>query len=236
MFNFASENRIAEIAAMIGDVSRSAILCVLMDGRAFTAGELASFANISPPTASAHLGKLTAAGLITCLQQGRHRYYRIASSDVADVLEALSVMAAAGPKSFRAPGPKDQAMRRARSCYDHLAGHLAVTVADALERQGHIHLADGAASVSDSGRRFFCDFGLDLEALPSGRRELCRACLDWSQRRYHIGGRLGAALLEVFLDRQWLRRTQGSRGLTVTRAGEAGFAREFGAGQLESVA
>jgi DNA-binding transcriptional ArsR family regulator len=228
MTNFASENRIAEIAAMIGDISRSAILCALMDGRAFTAGELASHAGISPQTASGHLSKLTDAGLISLLPQGRHRYYRISSPDVADVLESLSVLAASGPKRFRPPGPKDKALRQARSCYDHLAGHLAVTLAQNLEARGLVSLTGSAPSVSEEGRRFFCDFGVDLDRAAGHRRELCRACLDWSERRFHIGGRLGAGLLDRFVELNWLKRSADVRALTVTRAGEAGFAREFG--------
>lgn len=228
MTNFASENRLAEIAAMIGDVSRASILSALMDGRAFTAGELAASANISPQTASGHLAKLTDAGLISLWPQGRHRYYRIASGEVADVLESLSVLAAAGPKRFRAPGPKDANMRFARSCYDHLAGHLSVIVALHLEERGFIALQSGEARVSDEGRRFFCDFGIDMDAEDHRRSVFCKACLDWSERRFHIGGRLGARLLDRFIDLNWLKRNADSRALTVTRAGEAGLARDFG--------
>jgi DNA-binding transcriptional ArsR family regulator len=235
MNNFASENRIAEIAAMIGDVSRSAILCTLMDGRAFTAGELASYASVSAQTASGHLAKLMEAGLISVAQQGRHRYYRIASADVADVIESLAVLAAAGPKSFRLPGPKDKAMRLARSCYDHLAGQLAVSVAVTLEKRGFLSLQDGSATVSAEGRKYFCDFGLALDRDAPKRRVFCRACLDWSERRFHIGGQLGAELMDRLIELNWLKRGPQSRTLIVTRSGEAGFAREFGIGQAEDM-
>ncbi|MET3612265.1 DNA-binding transcriptional ArsR family regulator [Rhizobium aquaticum] len=228
MSNFVSGTRIAEIGAVIGDVSRATILLTLMDGRAFSAGELAAEAGVTPQTASAHLAKLSEAGLIAVHQQGRHRYFKLASGDVAELIEVLSALIAAGPKRSRPTGPKDAAMRLARTCYDHLAGHLAVRVAESMEARGFIALSQDGASLSADGRRYVCDFGVDLEMHSMGRRALCRACLDWSERRFHIGGALGAGLLDRFIELGWLRRASSGRALTITRAGEAGFAREFG--------
>lgn len=227
MTNFVSPNRIAEIGAVIGDVTRATILMTLMDGRAFSAGELAAESGVTPQTASGHLAKLSEAGLVTAHQQGRHRYYRLASGDVAELIEGVSALIAAGPRRYRPTGPKDDAMRMARTCYDHLAGHLAVRVAESMAARGFISLSDGAAVLSNEGRRYVCDFGVDLESPTLRRRDLCRACLDWSERRFHLGGRLGAGLLDRFVALGWLRRMPGNRALVITRAGEAGFAREF---------
>ncbi len=227
MTNFVSANRIAEIGAVIGDVTRATILMTLMDGRAFSAGELAAESGVTPQTASGHLAKLTEAGLVTVHQQGRHRYFRLSSGDVAELIEGVSALIAAGPLRYRPTGPKDRAMRLARTCYDHLAGHLAVRVAENMEARGFISLSDGTAVLSKEGRRYVCDFGVDLENPAYCRRDLCRACLDWSERRFHLGGRLGSGLLDRFVALGWLRRMPGSRALLITRAGETGFAREF---------
>lgn len=228
MSNFVSGTRIAEIGAVIGDVTRATILMTLMDGRAFSAGELAADAGVTPQTASAHLAKLSEAGLISVHQQGRHRYFRLASADVAELIETLSVLVASEPKRFRPTGPKDAAMRLARTCYDHLAGHLAVCVAESMEARGFLSLSEDGASLSAEGRRYVCEFGVDLDRAVARRRVFCKACLDWSERRFHIGGVLGAALLDRFIAIGWLRRATSGRSLTITRAGEAGFAREFG--------
>lgn len=227
MSNFVSANRIAEIGAGIGDITRASILMTLMDGRAFSAGELAAESGVTPQTASGHLAKLSEAGLVSVHQQGRHRYYRLASGEVAELIEGVSALIAAGPKRYRPTGPKDRAMRLARTCYDHLAGHLAVRIAERMEARGFISISDGAAILHEEGRHFVCDFGVDLEGPSLGRRDLCRACLDWSERRFHLGGRLGAGLLDRFIALGWLRRAAGSRALLITGAGEVGFSSEF---------
>lgn len=226
---FASGSRIAEIAALLGDPARANMLVALMGGQALTAGELAWHAHVSAPTASGHLAKLTAAGVLALRVQGRHRYYRLASPEVAEVLHALMVAAALGPPRHRPPGPRDAALRLARSCYDHLAGRLAVALLDALESQGHLRLSvdRAAAEPTPEGLRFLADFGVDLDAPAPGRRPLCRTCLDWSERRPHLAGRLGAGLLDRLLALGWLARLPGSRALTITRAGEAGLAATF---------
>lgn len=232
---FASGVRIAEIAALLGDPARANMLVALMGGQALTAGELARHAGVSAPTTSGHLAKLAAAGVVAVRAQGRHRYYRLASSDIAEVLHALMVVAASGPPRHRPPGPRDGALRLARSCYDHLAGRLAVALLDALEAQGHVRLSGEGEAVEPTpqGRRFLAEFGLDLDPQGQGpregsrRRPLCRTCLDWSERRPHLSGRLGAGLLERLLILGWLTRVPGSRALTLTRTGEAGLVATF---------
>lgn len=228
MSNVASGNTIAEVAGLIGDVARANMLSALMGGQALTAGELARHAGVTAQTTSGHLAKLAEARLITVEKQGRHRYFRLASPDVAHAIHALMAVAASGPKRHRPVGPKDEALRLARTCYDHMAGRLAVALADGLTDRDLVVFADGAGLVTDEGRRFFCDFGLDMDADTRSRRPLCRTCLDWSERRPHLAGRLGVALLERTLDLGWIARVPESRALRITRMGEAGFGRAFG--------
>ncbi|MDR0807786.1 MAG: helix-turn-helix domain-containing protein [Gemmobacter sp.] len=227
MSRIASGNTIAEAASLIGDAARANMLSALMGGQALTAGELARHAGVTAQTTSGHLGKLTEAQLITVEKQGRHRYYRLASPDVAQAIHALMAIAASGPKRYHPIGPKDEALRLARTCYDHMAGRLAVALVDALIGKSYVMLADGAGLVTDEGRRFFCDFGIDLGEVTRSRRPLCRTCLDWSERRPHLAGRLGAALLDRTLALGWISRTAESRALRIMRAGEAGFSNTF---------
>lgn len=228
MIRIASANTIAEIGRLVGDAARANMLSALMDGRALTAGELAARAGISPQTASGHLAKLTEADLIRLERQGRHRYFRIASTEVAEAIGALMVVAATGPRRHHPIGPRDEALRLARTCWDHMAGRLAVALTERLCEAGHLATTDGAALVTDRGRRFFCDFGIDLDAPGGSRRPLCRTCLDWSERRHHVAGRLGAALLDRFIGLGWVARTSGSRALRLSGAGENGLATRFG--------
>lgn len=228
MSNIASANTIAEVASLIGDAARANMLSALMGGQALTAGELARHAGVTPQTTSGHLAKMTEAQLIAVERQGRHRYYRLASPEVAHAIHGLMALAAGGPKRHHPVGPKDEAMRLARTCYDHMAGRLAVALTDALTARGHVLLADGAGLVTDKGQRFFCDFGLDMETESRSRRPVCRTCLDWSERRSHLAGRLGAALLDRSLDLKWVVRIPQSRTLRITREGETGFRNAFG--------
>ncbi len=228
MSNVASGNTIAEVAGLIGDPARANMLSALMGGQALTAGELARHAGVTAQTTSGHLGKLTEARLVTVEKQGRHRYYRLASPDVAQAIHALMALAASGPTRYHPIGPKDAALRLARTCYDHMAGRLAVALADALTGNGYVILADGAGLVTDEGRRFFCDFGIDLDEATRSKRPLCRTCLDWSERRPHLAGRIGATLLDRSLALGWIGRTAESRALRITRAGEVGFGGTFG--------
>jgi DNA-binding transcriptional ArsR family regulator len=230
MTNFVSGNSLAEIAALIGDPARANILQALADGRALTAGELAWHAGVSAQTTSGHLAKLTEAELIALEKQGRHRYFRLASPQVAEAMEALMLVAANGPKRHRPTGPRDEAMRAARTCYDHLAGKLAVALADRLSACKFIVLSDGAAAVTEEGHGFFRDFGLDLDAGGKSNRPLCRTCLDWSERRSHLAGRLGAGLCQRFLELGWIKRGKDSRAVTFTPRGIEGFKATFDIG------
>ena len=227
MANIVSGNTIAGVAALVGDPARANILSALMGGRALTAGELAQHAGVTAQTTSGHLARLAEAELIAMEKQGRHRYFRLASPAVAQAVEALSILAVAGPKRHHPIGPRDAAMRLARTCYDHLAGRLALALADSLAQRGHVHLADGAGLVSDEGMRFFADFGIDLGEPGRSRRPLCPACLDWSERRPHLAGRLGAALLSRLVELKLVAPVAQSRALGITRAGEVGLRRTF---------
>lgn len=223
----ASGNTLAAVAALIGDVARANILSALMSGRALTAGELAWHAGVSAQTTSGHLAKLGDARLVAVERQGRHRYFRLASPEIAHAIEVLMAVAATGPKRHRPVGPKDEALRAARTCYDHLAGRLAIGIADALQQQGHIALADGAGTITDDGQCFFRGFGIDLQSGTKAKRPLCRTCLDWSERRPHLAGRLGAAILTRSLELGWIERTPNSRAIRITTAGRTGFAEVF---------
>jgi DNA-binding transcriptional ArsR family regulator len=219
---------LAEIAALIGDVARANILSALMDGRALTAGELAWHSGVGASTTSGHLAKLSEANLIALERQGRHRYYRLASPEVAQAIEALMAVASFGPKRHRPVGPKDEALRTARTCYDHLAGRLGIAIADALSLKRHVVLSESAGIVTDEGQRFLCDFGIDLDAGHKGSRAPCRTCLDWSERRPHLSGRLGAALCTRFFELGWVARIKDSRALSVTAEGRNGLKSGFG--------
>lgn len=225
----------AEIAALAGDPTRVNMLHALMDGRALTASELARVANVAPQTASSHLGRMTAVGIVTVEQQGRHRYHRLASPTVAAMLESIMQVAAElAPKRLSlVVGPKDLALRAARTCYDHLAGRLGVALADALVAAGHVELTHDAGLVTARGLQFFAQFGILAEALQAGRtkharRVLCRPCLDWSERRPHLAGALGAAICAHSFAEGWTRRSDGSRAVLVTPKGTRIFREKFG--------
>ncbi len=222
MTGFASANTIAEVAGAIGDVARASMLTALMGGQALTAGELADEAGVTPQTASSHLAKLSGAGLLVQEKQGRHRYYRLASTEVANAIDALMGLAASGPRRHRPVGPRDDALRLARTCYDHMAGRLAVAISDRLSERGFVVVSSEAGLVTEEGERFL--HGLGIELPRHSRRPLCRTCLDWSERRPHLAGQLGSALLNRMIDLKWVRPVAGSRALSITRAGEAGFA------------
>lgn len=224
-----SQAKFAEIAALVGDPARAAMLHALLDGRALTASELAGVAGITPQTASAHLARLAEAGLLSMVKQGRHRYHRLASSVVADMMESIMRVAADAPRPVRRPrtGPRDEALRLVRTCYDHLAGTLAVALADAMIANGHLELGDDAGVVTDDGRRFLDDLGFD-DLVETSRRVFCRPCLDWSERRPHLAGRLGVALRNHSFERGWIRRSNDSRAVAVTPKGQQAYRRHFG--------
>lgn len=225
--------RIAATAALLGDSARANIMAALMDGRALTAKELAFAAHVAPQTASGHLSKLTGAGLLTLQRQGRHRYFRLTSPVVGQMLEAI--LAAAGEIEPRQRDRRlstwrgGEALRTARTCYDHLAGRLGVALADSLCAQGHLALSEDGGEVTDSGHDFLHRFGAEPGA---GRRVFCRPCLDWSERRPHIAGRLGAALASRCFELGWIARQRDTRAVSITAAGRAGFAQAFGIDRL----
>ncbi len=219
---------LAAVAALIADPSRAAMLDALSGGQAFTAGELARIARVAPSTASEHLTRLEDGGLVASVRQGRARYVRLAGPDVARALEALAVIAppkrASGLRAWR----HGEDLRAARSCYDHLAGMAGVALADSLVRRGILEPGDGGFTITRPGERALARFGLDVASIRGARRATARACLDWSERRPHVAGALGASLLDELLRRRWLRRRRDGRALTVTDAGAAGLDSSFG--------
>jgi DNA-binding transcriptional ArsR family regulator len=233
--NLMSNNaRFAEIAALAGDPARVGMLHALMDGRALTASELARVASITPQTASEHLAKMAAAGLVTVQKQGRHRYHRLTSPAVAQMMESIMLVASRVDTVRPAPitGPRDAALRAARTCYDHLAGHLGVALADALVAGGHVEMSNDAGVVTDAGIALFGRIGIDVAAFSAGRgktaRVLCRPCLDWSERRPHLAGAVAAALCRRSLEDGWIRRMEGTRAVTVTPKGQRLFLEAIG--------
>lgn len=214
---------IAALAALIGDPARANMLMALMSGMALTSGELAREAGITPQTASSHLAKLAEARLILAEIQGRHRYFRLAGQDVAGALEGLMELAARNGQLRTRPGPRDAAMRKARSCYDHLAGAMGVRLHETLVRQGIVIATADGLGLSTRGRSHFIAEGIDVAVLEQKSRPLCRACLDWSERRHHLAGPLGAAILKFVLDRGWATRDRHSRAILFSRDGEARF-------------
>jgi DNA-binding transcriptional ArsR family regulator len=199
---------IASTAAVIGDPARANMLMSLMDGRALTASELSEAAGITVQTGSGHLARLVDAGLLAVRKQGRHRYFRLSGADVADALEVLMGLAQRTGAVPVRTGPRHAALREARICYDHLAGERGVRLLDSLRRRGLVD-GDEDIAVTASGRDWFAGLGVDLDRLGGGRRPLCRTCLDWSERRSHLGGALGAALLDLMTARGWVRREAG---------------------------
>ena len=216
---------LAAVAALLGDPARANMLTALMDARALTATELAHEAGVTLQTTSGHLARLEGARLLHVEKQGRHRYFRLSGEDVAEVLEGLMGLAARTGHLRSKPGPKDPALRQARVCYDHLAGDMGVWAFDRLCAKGVIAGQDGEIHVTDAGRAFFGHLGIDVEALERGRRPLCRVCLDWSERRYHIAGSLGSQLLRKLFDNGWARREKQGRVVHFTPKGRQELSR-----------
>jgi len=236
-----STSAIAETAALVGDPARANMLAALMDGRALTASELARVGGVAPQTASGHLARLTEAGLLAVERQGRHRYHRLASPSVAHMLESIMSVAAdlggtgANRRSSVVVGPRDQALRRARTCYDHLAGQVAVALADQMVERRQIDFSLDGGVLTEAGTAFLSDLGVDLENAVArsarrggGGRVFCRPCLDWSERRPHIAGAVGAALCDTFFAKGWIRRADGTRAVDVTPLGQRALSTAFG--------
>ncbi len=218
---------IAGVAALIGDPARANMLTALMQGGALTATELAMEAGVTKQTASSHLAKLTEARLVAVQKGGRHRYYRLFDADVAWLLESMTGVAERAGHGRVRPGPKEPALRRARVCYDHLAGDLGVEVYEGLIGRGWLSAGEGGLSLTPVGAGAFAALGVDIAALEAGARTLCRPCLDWSVRRHHLAGALGAALLDQIFARGWATRAPGSRVVEVSPAGEATLRQAF---------
>jgi DNA-binding transcriptional ArsR family regulator len=218
---------IVGIAALIGDHARAEILTALTAGQALTATELAGVAGVTKQTVSAHLAKLLEARLVAVESQGRHRYFRLDNRDVAQLLESLMGVAyRTGAVRLRA-SPREPALRKARVCYDHLAGELGVLVFDCLEQRRLLRTDSAGLQLTRNGQRFFAGIGIDIEALVRRRRPLCRACLDWSVRRHHLAGALGAALLDRCFELGWARRAKDSRVVNFSPSGEQALRDRF---------
>jgi DNA-binding transcriptional ArsR family regulator len=223
---------IVGIAALIGDHARAEVLTALMADRALTATELAGMAGVTKQTISAHLSKLVDAGLVAVESQGRHRYFRLADRDVAHLLESLMGVAFRTGAVRTVASPREPALRKARVCYDHLAGEVGVGIYESLLRtRALVEGADGLR-LTAAGERWFAKLSIDTQALANQKRAFCRACLDWSERRHHLAGALGAALLARFIDLGWAKRARDSRLVLVTPDGERELRRLFDAREV----
>lgn len=219
--NARLEQSISKVASAIADPSRVSILCALMDGRAWTATELSAVANIAPSTTSAHLTKLLNSHLISCLSQGRHRYYRLAGSDIAELLEAL--MGVSMKLEHKVPVSTPVHLRKARTCYDHLAGEIAVQLYDFMDKNGWFTSKENKLSVI--GIEQFQNLGITIAK--ETKRKMACACLDWSERRMHLGGKAGAELLHTFEQNEWVIKTVGYREIIFTASGKKALKRIF---------
>jgi DNA-binding transcriptional ArsR family regulator len=218
---------LARVASLVGDPARANMLTALMTGTALTASELAQEAGIGMPTASSHLAKLLEGGLLNVASEGRHRYYRLSGPQVAGMLEAImGVAATLGPRRVR-PGPREPTLREARVCYDHLAGEHAVKMLDGFLARGLLRAHGNDIQLSEQGAAHFSAIGIEVDGARKSRRPVCRTCLDWSVRRSHLAGTLGAAILDRILAEKWARREKGSRVVTVSPKGRLEFAKVF---------
>jgi DNA-binding transcriptional ArsR family regulator len=220
---------IAETASLFADPTRSAMLVALLDGCSLPASELALMAKVSAQAASMHLGKLLAGRLVTMTRFGRHRYYKLAGPDVATAIEAMGTLCNA-LRPIQAPADGSTApIRIARTCYDHLAGKVAVQVCESLQERKLLASADDTFRLTARGERWLQDLGIDLNSLRANRkRPLVRKCLDWTERKFHVAGMAGAALLDLFRRREWIKREAGSRIVTITGNGKTALKTHFG--------
>lgn len=215
---------IAEVAALLGDPARATMTSALLDGRALTASELARAARVTPQTASTHLAKLTEAGLLSALRSGRHRYFRLASPAVAEMIDGIVAVALAKRPRFRPLSGQARAVSAARICYDHLAGRLAVALTDSFVARRYVALDEDAALITAAGARFLTAFGIELPT----RRPISRLCLDWTERRPHLAGAVGAAITRRYFDLGWMERVPGSHAVAITASGRRGLRKTFG--------
>jgi len=224
----ATHVRLAQIGALFAEPTRAVMLAELMGGRALTATELAARADIAPSTASTHLARLVDGGLLAVEVQGRHRYYRLAGPEVARMIETLGAFPQPAEDQDVSECEEVEGLRFARTCYDHLAGRLAVAIRNAMIERGLLLEHGAEHQVTPAGEAWFADFGVDLAAARRARRSFARRCLDWTERRPHLAGALGAALLVRLVERGWIVRVPGERLVELTPAGRAGLARELG--------
>lgn len=215
------------LAGIISDPSRAAILTSLLDDRFYSAGELASIAKIKPQTASFHLSKLLEENLITAVKQGRHRYFRLQNQEVARIIETLLTLTPPARVNSLKQSVEDKAIRNARTCYDHVAGYLGVQLADSLIKKGYIADTQDGFKLTEEGVTFCTSFGIDLNVMRKKRRSFCHKCLDWSERKFHIAGAVGNALLERFIDLNWIQRQPNTRALVITNIGKREFMEKF---------
>ena len=219
--------RVSAVAALIAEPARARMLSALMSGDPMTATELALQARVTAQTASSHLAGLREAGLLALEKRGRNHYYRLASPAVAEAMESLQVLAADGIQPGWRAGLQNQPLRIARTCYDHLAGMLGVAIAEAMVRRKYLAPRGADFRVAPAGERFLLRFGVNVEDARARHRQFARQCLDWSERRPHLAGSLGAALANRCFELGWLRRTPGSRAVTVTKKGGAALQNAF---------
>jgi DNA-binding transcriptional ArsR family regulator len=218
---------IAIVASLMGDPARANMVLALMSGQALAAADLAREAGVTPSTATGHLNKLVSAGLLTVRKQGRNRYFDLAEPDVAHAIEALIAVAARAGHLRARPGPKDEAMRHARSCYDHLGGRLAVDLFGRWLADGVLCWRSGAIHLTRKGRAFLAERGVEIASLEDGKRPLCRSCMDWSERRHHLAGTLGAEILSLAVTQGWAVREPRLRMVSFSKRGEENFVRWY---------
>jgi DNA-binding transcriptional ArsR family regulator len=218
---------ISIVAQLLGDPARANMVMALMSGQALSAAQLAHEAGVTPPTATGHLNKLVFSGLIKGEKQGRHRFFQLCDPDVGEAVEALIAVASRAGHLRTRPGPKDEAMRHARSCYDHLGGRLAVDLTGRWLASGLLTWRGGVFQLTRKGREFLSGRGVELTKLEALKRPLCRSCMDWSERRPHLGGSLGAAVLARVVSEGWAVRGQGVRSVSFSRRGEENFVRWY---------
>lgn len=222
------ENHFISKASLLCEPSRAKIVWNLLDGRAYTASELALVSDLSATSVSNHLSKLLNGGIVKVDVQGRHRYYSFANSEVAYVVESMANLSNQKPTSKIDKQLSKNDVKYCRTCYDHLAGKVGVLIADKLISQKIIELRDKTYVVTEKGNKFFSEFGLELTELQKQRRYFAKACLDWSERKYHLAGSLGNAILEKMLKLDWVRRTKNSRAIVITSVGQNGLRDKFG--------
>ncbi|URJ37023.1 winged helix-turn-helix domain-containing protein [Paenibacillus polymyxa] len=223
----STQSNVAMIASLVSEPSRAAILTALLDGRFHTASELAHMAGIKPQTASFHLAKMTEAQVITVEKQGRHRYYGIQDPEVAQVMESLLSIAPPVPIKSLKQASENEAIRLARTCYDHVAGHLGVQIMSFFMQKGILSEDQDGLHITQQGEIFFADFQINLKNTRQKRRSFSHKCLDWSERRHHLAGALGSALLDRLFELHWVEHLPTTRAIRITAEGKRGFKEVF---------